>query len=156
MTFKISAPVQTVDISMDDGAIIRLRRHSEGKQRLLLSHGNGFAIDAYYPFWRLFLDSFEVVVFDVRNHGQNPRHDFASHDINRFVLDFETIHTRIPETFGAKPTVAVFHSISAITGLLQNLEYGQRWDALLAPGSTAFRWVPSPPTAQWSASTRAT
>ena len=52
MTFKISAPVQTVDISMDDGAIIRLRRHSEGKQRLLLSHGNGFAIDAYYPFWR--------------------------------------------------------------------------------------------------------
>ena len=104
---------------MDDGAIIRLRRHSEGKQRLLFSHGNGFAIDAYYPLWRLFLDSFEVVVFDVRNHGQNPRHDFASHDINRFVLDFETIHTRIPEAFGAKPTVAVFHSISAITGLLQ-------------------------------------
>jgi len=132
MTFNIPTPAQTLDISMDDGAIIRLRRHSAGERRLLLSHGNGFAIDAYYPLWRLFLDNFEVVVFDVRNHGQNPRHDLASHHINRFVLDFETIHARIPEAFGAKPTVAVFHSISAITGLLQNLEYGQRWDALLA------------------------
>ncbi|MEE3280930.1 MAG: alpha/beta hydrolase [Pseudomonadota bacterium] len=132
MTFKISTPAQTVDISMDDGAIIRVRRHSEGKQRLLFSHGNGFAIDAYYPLWRLFLASFEVVVFDVRNHGQNPRHELASHHIDRFVLDFESIYARIPEEFGVKPTVAVFHSISAITGLLQNLKYGQRWDALLA------------------------
>ncbi len=132
MNFNIPTPAQTLDISMDDGAIIRLRRHSAGERRLLLSHGNGFAIDAYYPLWRLFLDDFEVVVFDVRNHGQNLRHDLASHHINRFVLDFETIHARIPEAFGAKPTVAVFHSISATTGLLQNLEYGQRWDALLA------------------------
>ena len=131
MTFNILTPAQTVDINMDDGAIIRLRRHSKGKHRLLLSHGNGFAVDAYYPFWQLFLDSFEVIVFDIRNHGQNPLHHFASHHINRFVLDFETIYAEIPKIFGAKPTVAFFHSISAITGLLQNLEHGQRWDALL-------------------------
>ena len=131
MTFNILTPVQTVDINMDDGAIIRLRRHSKGKHRLLLSHGNGFAVDAYYPFWQLFLDSFEVIVFDIRNHGQNPLHHFAAHHINRFVLDFETIYEEIPKIFGAKPTVAFFHSISAITGLLQNLEHGQRWDALL-------------------------
>ena len=131
MTFNILTPAQTVDINMDDGAIIRLRRHSKGKHRLLLSHGNGFAVDAYYPFWQLFLDSFEVIVFDIRNHGQNPLHHFAAHHINRFVLDFETIYAEIPKIFGAKPTVAFFHSISAITGLLQNLEHGQRWDALL-------------------------
>ena len=47
------------------------------------------------------------------------------------MLDFETIYAEIPKIFGAKPTVAFFHSISAITGLLQNLEHGQRWDALL-------------------------
>ena len=131
MTFNILTPAQTVDINMDDGAIIRLRRHSKGKHRLLLSHGNGFAVDAYCPFWQLFLDSFEVIVFDIRNHGQNPLHHFAAHHINRFVLDFETIYAEIPKIFGAKPTVAFFHSISAITGLLQNLEHGQRWDALL-------------------------
>ena len=131
MTFNILTPAQTVDINMDDGAIIRLRRHSKGKHRLLLSHGNGFAVDAYSPFWQLFLDSFEVIVFDIRNHGQNPLHHFAAHHINRFVLDFETIYAEIPKIFGAKPTVAFFHSISAITGLLQNLEHGQRWDALL-------------------------
>ena len=79
MTFNILTPAQTVDISMDDGAIIRLRRHSKGKQRLLLSHGNGFAVDAYYPFWQLFLDSFEVVVFDVRNHGQKLDRRGVSH-----------------------------------------------------------------------------
>ena len=131
MTFNILTPAQTVDINMDDGAIIRLRRHSKGKHRLLLSHGNGFAVDAYYPFWQLFQDSFEVIGFDIRNHGQNPLHQFAAHHINRFVLDFETIYAEIPKIFGAKPTVAFFHSISAITGLLQNLEHGQRWDALL-------------------------
>ena len=131
MTFNILTPAQTVDINMDDGAIIRLRRHSKGKHRLLLSHGNGFAGDAYSPFWQLFLDSFEVIVFDIRNHGQNPLHHFAAHHINRFVLDFETIYAEIPKIFGAKPTVAFFHSISGITGLLQNLEHGQRWDALL-------------------------
>ena len=131
MTFNILTPAQTVDINMDDGAIIRLRRHSKGKHRLLLSHGNGFAVAAYCPFWQLFRGSFEVIVFDIRNHGQNPRHNFAAHHINRFVLDFETIYAEIPKIFGAKPTVAFFHSISAITGLLQNLEHGQRWDALL-------------------------
>ena len=131
MTFNILTPAQTVDINMDDGAIIRLRRHSKGKHRLLLSHGNGFAVEAYCPVWQLFLDSFEVIVFDIRNHGQNPLHHFAAHHINRFVLDFETIYAEIPKIFGAKPTVAFFHSISAITGLLQNLEHGQRWDALL-------------------------
>ena len=147
MASDFSPPVQTVDLSMDDGAIIRVRRHSEGKQRLLFSHGNGFAINAYYPLWRLFLDNYEVLVFDVRNHGQNPRHELASHYIDRFVLDFETIFARIPKDFGAKPTVAIFHSISAITGLLQNLKYGQRWDALLAvdppvipePGHTLYQ-----------------
>jgi pimeloyl-ACP methyl ester carboxylesterase len=78
MTSDFSTPVETVDISMDDGAVIRVRRHSRGKQRLLFSHGNGFAINAYYPLWRLFLDNYEVVVFDVRNHGQNPRQSFCA------------------------------------------------------------------------------
>ena len=39
----------------------------------MLSHGNGFAIDGYFNFWSRFLGDFDVVVFDMRSHGRNPR-----------------------------------------------------------------------------------
>ena len=39
--------------------------------RLSVTHGNGFASDAYLPFWQQFLPAFDVLVFDFRNHGQN-------------------------------------------------------------------------------------
>ena len=73
MTFIVPPPIATLDFTMSDGAAIRVRRHGnvEGP-RIVLSHGNGFAIDAYYPFWRYLLPDFDVIVYDQRNHGQNP------------------------------------------------------------------------------------
>ena len=131
MTFKIPTPLQTLDVTMDDGAVVRVRQHSRGTLRLLLSHGNGFAIDAYFPFWGPLLEQFEIVVFDIRNHGQNPLHRLESHDQAHLVQDFETLYRQIPDAFGTRPTIGVFHSVSAITALLQNLKHGKRWDALL-------------------------
>ena len=131
MAFKIPEPQKTLAVTMTDGAVIRVRQHGRGKLRVLLSHGNGFAIDAYFPFWGQLLERFEIVVFDIRNHGRNPLHVLESHDHAHLVQDFETLYRRIPDAFGAKPTIGVFHSLAAISALLQNLQYGQRWDALL-------------------------
>jgi len=39
------------DVKMHDGAIIHVRQHGlAGAPRLVLSHGNGLAIDGYFPF----------------------------------------------------------------------------------------------------------
>ena len=120
------------DLEMADGAIIRVRRHGNpAGPRLFLCHGNGFAIDAYFPFWRLLLDRFEVILYDQRNHGHNPRHSFEAHRLDRFVTDMEQVFHGIGRTFGAKPAIGVFHSISGVTAIRHALEYGQRWAALI-------------------------
>lgn len=118
---------------MADGAIIRLRRHGNPSgPRLVLAHGNGFAIDAYAPFWGLLTDNYDVVVYDQRNHGQNPRHDDVSHhDLSYFVSDMEEIIQGIRRELGEKTTVGIFHSISAITALCHALGGGTAWDALV-------------------------
>ena len=76
MTFTVPEPKNHVDLSMTDGAVIRLRRHGNPNgPRLVLCHGNGFATDAYFPFWCLMADQYDLVIYDQRNHGQNPRHE---------------------------------------------------------------------------------
>ena len=62
----------TFDVALDDGATILVRRHGRADgARLLFSHGNGFAADAYFPYWQHLLANFDLIVFDFRNHGQN-------------------------------------------------------------------------------------
>jgi hypothetical protein len=59
MHFEISAPSMTFDVALKDGARIRMRRHGNPHGvRLLLTHGNGFAADAYYPYWQHLLPRF--------------------------------------------------------------------------------------------------
>ena len=128
----VPQPVARFDATMRDGAVIRVRRHGNtAGKRLVLAHGNGFAIDAYVPFWSLLLARFDVVVYDQRNHGQNPRHRVEDHDLPNFVSDMEAVYHAVRAEFGAKPTVGVFHSISGVTSVLHALEYGRRWDALV-------------------------
>src|SRR5260221_10912391 len=117
---------------MDDGAIVRGRRHGiPAGPRLVLSHGNGFAIEAYYPFWSLLAHRWDIVLFDVRNHGMNPLHGAAGHTYPQFAADLERLRLAIADAFGPKPTVGVFHSLSAIASILHALTYGPRWDALI-------------------------
>lgn len=128
----IPPPTRAFDAVMDDGAVIRIRQHGgPGAVRVVLSHGNGFAADAYYPFWRLLLDRFEVVLFDFRNYGQNPFHDRDAHTYPRLVRDLERIERAIVDGLGAKPTVGAFHSLSARASMKRAIDSGWLWDALV-------------------------
>jgi pimeloyl-ACP methyl ester carboxylesterase len=132
LSLEIPIPLKTIEIVMDDGAVIYLRQHgTPGRPRLALSHGNGLAIEGYYPFWKLLRDRYELILFDFRNHGQNPLHRFDQHNWPRFVLDLERIFATIQEKFGTMRTVGVFHSLAAVTATRQTQQAGPRWDPLV-------------------------
>ncbi len=117
---------------MDDGAIIRIRRHGNPDgPRIVLSHGNGFAAEAYYPFWGELLDSCDVVLFDFRNHGQNPFHSADAHQYERLVADLGPVRCAIDEAFGARPALGVFHSLSARANMKRALDDGWLWEAMV-------------------------
>jgi pimeloyl-ACP methyl ester carboxylesterase len=131
--FEIPAPRQRFDAVMDDGAVIRLRAHGSAvaTARIVVSHGNGFAANAYFPFWRLLLDRFEVVAFDLRNYGENPLHGEAGHNFPRIIADLKMIRDAIDENFGAKPSFGAFHSLSARANLKYALDHGGLWDGMV-------------------------
>lgn len=117
--WQVPDPLETAEVRAVDGATIVLRRHGNpGGPRLAVSHCNGFAADAYYPFWSLLTDRFDVVLFDLRNHGWNPVGDGESHGIGAFVDDHGPIAEAIDRHFGARPKIGVFHSVSAQSALI--------------------------------------
>ncbi len=100
-------------LRMDDGYTVTLRRHGNPDgPRVVLSHGNGFAVDAYWPFWSHFVDRFDLFVFDIRSHGWNAVGDLDAHHIGTAAVDFASISRAIDRAFGAKPKVGVFHSLA--------------------------------------------
>ena len=117
--FELPEPIATLDLVMEDGAPIRVVRHGNPfGPRVVLSHGNGFASDSYFPFWRHMLERFDLALFDFRNCGRNPFHAAEPHNYPRFARDNVTVHHAIAEAWGGKTTVGVFHSMSAIAALL--------------------------------------
>ena len=130
--FVLPEPSATLDLAMDDGAPIRVVRHGNPTgPRVVLSHGNGFASDSYFPFWRLMLERFDLALFDFRNCGRNPFHAAESHHYLRFARDNATVHGAIAAQWGEKTTVGVFHSMSAIAALLGIVDGVWHWDALV-------------------------
>ena len=130
--FVLPAPADALDLAMDDGAPIRVLRHgNRAGPRVVLSHGNGFASDTYFPFWRLMLARFDLALFDFRNYGRNPFHAAKPHDYDRFARDSAAVHAAIADAWGTKTTVGVFHSMSATTALLAIVDGVWHWDALL-------------------------
>lgn len=120
------------ELEMSDGALVMLRRYGQpGKPRLVLSHGNGLAIDGYASFWMLLCADFDVVVFDMRNHGVNPTHEQSQHHFARFAQDMQEIWDGIKAAFGDKPSVGVFHSMSAVASVAHLNIYGPACDALV-------------------------
>jgi pimeloyl-ACP methyl ester carboxylesterase len=133
-------PHRTLELRMEDGATIFVRQHGQADHpRLVLSHGNGLAIDAYLPFWGPLCDRYEVIVFDFRQHGRNPSNPVWAHDWPIFTRDMEQVWQGINREFGSRPAAGVFHSMSAVATILHTLEYGRRWDllALFDPPLTA-------------------
>ena len=132
MTFELPAPSAIFDVDLDDGAKIRVRRHGNPNGiRILLSHGNGFAADAYFPYWRHFLDKFDLVIFDFRNHGQNVPVEPSNHTYPQLTRDLERAIQEVRSRLGQKQTVGIFHSMSARTAMKHAIEVAWRWDALL-------------------------
>src|SRR5581483_1604146 len=92
--------------------------------RLFVSHGNGFASDGYFAFWRRLLPEYEIAVFDMRNHGHNAPGDRAEHDYAHMVADVDAVLRGFAEEFGGKPSAGLFHSMSAQSALLAALQRG--------------------------------
>ena len=132
MHWEVPEPLATGEVRTADGSLIVLRRHGNPDgPRLVLSHGNGLAIDLYYPFWSQLEERFDLVVHDFRSHGWNPRAPLGSHHFPTFVWDNEHVVRGIDRHFGAKPKIGVFHSMSALTALYQALRAGPQYAALV-------------------------
>lgn len=118
--------------TMDDGATILLRRQGPpAAERVVISHGNGLAIDGFARFaGALTARGFEVVAFDMRNHGRNPRHPVAGSNWRRFIADLPQILRGIDTAFGEKPTHGAFHSLSSAVCLLTQAETPYPWRSL--------------------------
>ena len=117
--WEIPEPISTCDVPVDDDTVITVRRHGNPEgQRLVLSHGNGLAIDLYYPFWSLLAGDFDLFIYDLRNHGWNAVSSLQGHNVPAFVSDHDRILEAIDRHYGQKPKVGVFHSIAALTTLL--------------------------------------
>ncbi len=117
--WKIPEPLSVHEISMKDGAKIILRRHGNPEGiRLILCHGNGLASDLYYPFWCMLMDDFDLIIYDLRNHGWNPSSSIRHHNVPMFIRDQDHITKEIDKHYGKKLQIGIFHSISAMTALL--------------------------------------
>ena len=134
MRARLTEPLAEIAVESADGAVLRVRRHGnvQAATRLLVSHGNGFAIDGYIGFWSRFLVDFEIVAFDMRSHGRNPRAEPANHDYAHMSRDIDAVGQAVPAEFGRKPSAGLFHSMSAQSALLQTIAGPVHFDALIA------------------------
>ncbi len=128
--WDIPEPQSVYKVKLDDDSVTPVRRHGnpDADIRLVLSHGNGLAIDLYYPFWSLLAEEFDLMIFDLRNHGWNPVGVRRNHHIPNFIRDHDSVLEAIDRIYGAKPTVGVFHSLSALVSLFSTAD---RYSALV-------------------------
>jgi pimeloyl-ACP methyl ester carboxylesterase len=132
MLLEIPPPHSTFDVPLEDGARIRVRRHGNPDgMRLFLSHGNGYAINGYLPYWEHFLDRFDLVLFDFRNHGENVPAAPANHTYAQLSRDLERVYRDVTAKLGPRKTAGIFHSMSGRTAMKHALEVGFCWDALI-------------------------
>lgn len=121
-------------ITMDchDGARIAVQfLPNPGKPRLMLSHGNGFAIGGYKSFWQWLAPDFELCLIDLRNHGASPLHVIESHTILNMAHDLLTAREYFTQQFGSRQTIGLFHSVSSIACIRGISELNAQWDALI-------------------------
>jgi pimeloyl-ACP methyl ester carboxylesterase len=129
---QIPAPHLIFDVPLEDGARIRVRRHGNPDGvRLFLSHGNGYAVNGYLPYWQHLLNDFDLVVFDFRNHGENEPATPANHTYAQFSRDLERVYQEVTTRLGKRKTAGIFHSMSGRTAMKHALEIGFCWDALV-------------------------
>ena len=119
--WDLPAPRSVCEVHMEDGSLIILRRHGNPKgPRIVMSHGNGLAIDLYYPFWSLLAHDFDLIIFDLRNHGWNPRSSLRNHNLPAMTSDHVQVLDAVDSHFGKGPKIGVFHSVAALTLVLSS------------------------------------
>ena len=129
--WEIPEPISTHDVRVDDDTFITVRRHGNPDgPRLVMSHGNGLAIDLYYPYWSLLADDFDLIVYDLRNHGWNRVGRLDGHNVPSMADDHERVLEAVALHYGDKPTVGVFHSVSAMVALMSPAK-GSGYEALI-------------------------
>ena len=117
--WQLPEPTSVHEVRVDSDTTVFLRRHGNPSgPRLVLSHGNGLAIDLYYPYWSLLTDEFDLIVYDLRNHGWNAVTALEDHNVPKLISDHDTILDAIDLEYGEKAQAGVFHSLSALVSLL--------------------------------------
>ena len=129
--WQLPDPVSVHEVPVDSDTRIVVRRHGNPDgPRLVLSHGNGLAIDLYYPFWSLLAEDFDLFVYDMRNHGWNRVTSLDYHNVPTLASEHDLVVDAIDRQFGEKPQAGVFHSLSALVSLLSPNRAG-RYSALI-------------------------
>ena len=119
MIWKIPEPLSTLLVKLDANTEISVRRHGRPEgTRIVLTHGAGLAADLLCPFWTLLTDEYDVMIYDLRNHGRNRIGPKKDHNLPTLVRDHDIILEAIEGEYGCKPTVGVFHSLSTLICLL--------------------------------------
>ena len=117
--WEVPEPLSVCEVRLDDRTVTTVRRHGNpAGPRLVLSHGNGLAIDLYYPFWSLLAEDFDLMVYDLRNHGWNTVGVQRDHNIPTLIHDHDLVLEAIEGRYGSKPTAGIFHSVSTLIALL--------------------------------------
>ena len=123
--WEVPAPLSELEVRLDDGSVTTVRRHGNpGGLRVVMSHGNGLAIDLYYPFWSLLRDEFDLFIYDLRNHGWNAVGPRLSHNVPTLIRDQDLVLEAIDRNFGKRPRIGIFHSVSALTTLFSSAQDG--------------------------------
>ena len=131
------APLPTHDVWVDDETTITLRRHGNPSgPRLVMTHGNGLSIDLYYPFCSLLVDDYDIVAYDLRNHGWNSASSMQNHNLPTLVHDHDVTMEATDAHYGEKPKVGVFHSISAPTPHCRARTSPRSTSAMFSPSTT--------------------
>ena len=121
--WEIPEPLSVREVRLDDRTVTTVRQHGNASgPRLVLSHGNGFAIDLYFPFWSLLADDHELIVYDIRNHGWNSVGELSDHNVPTLIRDHDLILDTVDRVYGNKPTAGIFHSLSSIVPLLSSAD----------------------------------
>ncbi|MCZ4352881.1 alpha/beta hydrolase [Roseovarius aestuarii] len=127
---QVKVPAEAV-LTMSDGASIAVRRWGAPKaQRMVISHGNGLAVDAFHAFGSALQNNFEIIAFDMRNHGTSGPGKVLSEPWPRFLNDIPEIFDGIQTVFGAKPTHGAFHSLSSASTLMAQGRDPRPWQSL--------------------------
>lgn len=122
---------QRLTAELSDGAEISVRRWGpERERRIIISHGNGLAADGFWVFGRELLDEFEVVAFDLRNHGQNAPAGQPAMPWPRYIADIPEIFDAITAGFGPRETHGAFHSMSSACTLVAQALTPRPWASL--------------------------